>query len=197
MKKISNHTKVKCILLGLSILAILISLTDWRFTQDPAQNFTPMPEETGSIPDTWEEEPYYPEILIAGDSPDTVSGHVDSTPGPETTEASDQNLFSSEQTVSLSVSTTKDTTDTTPPEEKPATTDSLTNPDKKPEYNESVPLHTETKDFKEPERSETVSVTSSGQVYDPVFGWIQTGDTNQNVVDSSGDINKQIGTMGN
>lgn len=197
MKKISNNAKIKCILLGLSILAILISLTDWRFTQDPAQNFTPMPEETGSMTDTWEEESYYPEILVAGVVPDAASGHVDSTPEAETIVASDQNLFGSEQTVSLSVSTTKDTADTTPPEEKPVTTDSLTVPDKKPEYDESVPLHTETKDFKEPARSETVSVTSSGQVYDPVFGWIQTGDTNQNIVDSSGDINKQIGTMGN
>ena len=77
MKKISNNTKVKCILLGLSIFAILISLTDWRFTQDPAQNFTPMPEETRSMTDTWEEEPYYPEILIAGDGVDAASGHVD------------------------------------------------------------------------------------------------------------------------
>ena len=36
-----------------------------------------------------------------------------------------------------------------------------------------------------------------GQVYDPVFGWITTGDTNQDNVDNDGDINKQIGTMGN
>lgn len=35
-----------------------------------------------------------------------------------------------------------------------------------------------------------------GQVYDPVFGWITTGPTRQDVVDSYGDINKQIGTMG-
>lgn len=35
-----------------------------------------------------------------------------------------------------------------------------------------------------------------GQVYDPVFGWITTGLTRQDVVDSYGDINKQIGTMG-
>jgi hypothetical protein len=35
-----------------------------------------------------------------------------------------------------------------------------------------------------------------GQVYDPVFGWIDTGNTTYDVVDSDGDINKQIGTMG-
>ncbi len=193
MKKINNNTKLKCILLGLSILAIVLSLTGWRFTQDPAQNFTPMPEETGSIIDTWEEESYYPEILIADDA-DTASQQKPTVDGMV---PSDGDVFTPEAPVSLSVSTTKEMVDNTPPEEKPVTTDSLINPDKKPAYDDSVPLHTETKDFKEPERSETVSVTSSGQVYDPVFGWIQTGDTNQNVVDSSGDINKQIGTMGN
>ena len=193
MKRISNNTKIKCILLGLSILAISISLINWRFTQDPAQNFTPMPEETGSITDTWEEESYYPEILIADDTdtgPQQKSANEGMVP-------SDENNLPSATPVSLSDSTTNETVDNIPPEEKPVTTDALTVPDKKPEYDESVPLHTETKDFKEPERSETVSVTSSGQVYDPVFGWVQTGDTNQNVVDSSGDINKQIGTMGN
>jgi len=193
MKRISNNTKIKCILLGLSILAISISLTDWKFTQDPAKNFTPMPEETGAITDTWEEESYYPEILIADDN-DTESQQKLSDEGMV---PSDGDIFISEAPVSLSDSTTKEMADNTPPKEKPVTADPLTNPDKKPDYDDSVPLHTETKDFKEPERSKTVSVTSSGQVYDPVFGWIQTGDTNQNVVDSSGDINKQIGTMGN
>jgi len=193
MKRISNNTKIKCILLGLSILAISISLTDWKFTQDPAKNFTPMPEETGAITDTWEEESYYPEILIADDN-DTESQQKLSDEGMV---PSDGDIFISEAPVSLSDSTTKEMADNTPPKEKPVTADSLTNPDKKPDYDDSVPLHTETKDFKNPERSETASITSSGQVYDPVFGWIQTGDTNQNVVDSSGDINKQIGTMGN
>lgn len=35
-----------------------------------------------------------------------------------------------------------------------------------------------------------------GQVHDPVFGWITTGSTRQDVVDNGGDVNKQIGTMG-
>lgn len=41
-----------------------------------------------------------------------------------------------------------------------------------------------------------VEAEHTGQVYDPVFGWIPVGDTQQDIVDSSGDINKQIGTMG-
>ena len=39
------------------------------------------------------------------------------------------------------------------------------------------------------------SSSNSGQVYDPVFGWIDTGSTHQDTVDSSGSINKQIGSM--
>lgn len=35
-----------------------------------------------------------------------------------------------------------------------------------------------------------------GQVRDPVFGWITTGPTRQDIVDNGGDVNKQIGTMG-
>ena len=36
----------------------------------------------------------------------------------------------------------------------------------------------------------------TGQVYDFVFGWIDVGPTIQDTIDSDGDINKQIGTMG-
>ena len=37
---------------------------------------------------------------------------------------------------------------------------------------------------------------SSGQVYDPVFGWVTPSGVQQDNIDSDGDINKQIGTMG-
>ena len=35
-----------------------------------------------------------------------------------------------------------------------------------------------------------------GQVYDPVFGWVTPSGVQQDSIDSDGDINKQIGTMG-
>mgnify|MGYP000135181900 FL=1 len=89
------------------------------------------------------------------------------------------------------------------PLEKPETNDDTTNPEKQPEYDDSVPT---TPDPTEPPADDKPNNTPPakapsdshpGQVYDPVFGWITTGDTNQDNVDNDGDINKQIGTMGN
>ena len=103
----------------------------------------------------------------------------------------------------LSGSTTKDEIEETAPLEKPENNDDTTNPEKQPEYDDSVPT---TPDPTSPPADEKPdnnppadepSVSHPGQVYDPVFGWITTGDTNQDNVDNDGDINKQIGTMGN
>ena len=202
MKKISDKTKHICTLLGFSVLSIFVVLDVWLLTKDPSTEFAPTPDKTGPVADIWEEESHSPEILIANDTVENnASEQPDSDvveiPSDEAPESSDIEIFDTETPVSLSNSTTKKSTDDDPPKKPPVITDSLTDPNNKPEYDNSVPLHTEIKDFKEPEKSDTASVTSSGQVYDPVFGWIQTGNTNQNVVDSSGDINKQIGTMGN
>ena len=202
MKKISDKTKHICTLLGFSVLSIFVVLGVWLLTKEPSTEFAPMPEETGPVTDTWEEESHNSEILIANDTLENITSEqpdsdVVEISSDEAPKSSDIEIFDTETSVSLSDSTTKESKNSEPPKEPPVITDSLTDPNNKPEYDDSVPLHTEIKDFKEPEKSDTASVTSSGQVYDPVFGWIQTGNTSQNVVDSSGDINKQIGTMGN
>jgi len=202
MKKISDKTKHICTLLGFSVLSIFVVLGVWLLTKEPSTEFAPTPEETGPVTDTWEEESHNSEILIANDTLENITSEqpdsdVVEISSDEAPKSSDIEIFDTETSVSLSDSTTKESKDSEPPKEPPVITDSLTDPNNKPEYDDSVPLHTEIKDFKEPEKSDTASVTSSGQVYDPVFGWIQTGNTSQNVVDSSGDINKQIGTMGN
>ena len=202
MKKISDKTKHICTLLGFSVLSIFVVLGVWLLTKEPSTEFAPMPEETGPVTDIWEEESHNSEILIANDTLENITSEqpdsdVVEISSDEAPKSSDIEIFDTETSVSLSDSTTKESKDSEPPKEPPVIMDSLTDPNNKPEYDDSVPLHTEIKDFNEPENSNTASVTSSGQVYDPVFGWIQTGNTNQNVVDSSGDINKQIGTMGN
>lgn len=202
MKKISDKTKNLLMLLGFSFLSVFIVLGVWILTREPSTEFAPMPEETGPITDTWEEKTKYSDILIAEDATISTTSTPTATaenqmPAEVTQESGNTEVTVSGTTDSLSDSTTREASDSVPPAEKPTTTDSLTDPNKKPEYDASIPLHTEIKDFKEPENNDTASVTSSGQVYDPVFGWIQTGDTHQNTVDSSGDINKQIGTMGN
>ena len=103
-------------------------------------------------------------------------------------------------TSSLSDSSTKDEAGQEKPDTPPETNDDLTDPDNQPEYESSVPQPT-----KEPTPSPQPSAPAGGdntddshpgQVYDPVFGWIDVGDTQQDNIDSDGDINKQIGTMG-
>ena len=93
---------------------------------------------------------------------------------------------------SLSDSTPEADTPNDKPTEKPQTSDDTTNPDKQPEYDSTVP---QTPDPEKPKDDTPASEEHPGQVYDPVFGWIDTGNTNQDNVDSDGDINKQIGIM--
>lgn len=198
MKKISDTAKNIFILIGFVFLAGFVVCGVWLLMKEPNTEFAPMPEEIGPITNTWDEHSYSPEILVSTDteeSPSTEHPHLANQ--QISTESVTASSDTEDKSMSLSSSTIKEAGDSVPPKEKPTTTDSLTNQDKPPEYDDSVSLHTETTDFKEPENNDTATVTSSGQVYDPVFGWIQTGNTNQNVVDSSGDINKQIGTMGN
>ena len=80
----------------------------------------------------------------------------------------------------------------TKPTDKPVPIGDTTNKDEVPSYPEEVPVTA-------PEVQAPADNSESshpGQVYDPVFGWIDTGNTTYDVVDSDGDINKQIGTMG-
>ena len=78
------------------------------------------------------------------------------------------------------------------------------NPDRRPEYGNDVPQSTnppaeapDNTSPSSPSAGENANADEHpGQVYDPVFGWIETGDTTQDNVDNDGDINKQIGTMG-
>ena len=83
------------------------------------------------------------------------------------------------------------------PVEKPIITEDTANPEKQPEYTEDIPQVSEPKAEQSapPSTSADKPSENSGQVYDPVFGWIDTGSTHQDTVDSSGSINKQIGSM--
>lgn len=80
-----------------------------------------------------------------------------------------------------------------PPKEKPKTTDSLTDKSKVPTYpaKETKPqAQTQTQSPKAGEKN------SKGQVYVPGFGWVDDGGTNKGKsVNSTGDVNKQVGTM--
>lgn len=101
------------------------------------------------------------------------------TESPKSTTAKTETKVSEPTTTKKPESTTK--AQEPKPIEKPITTE-IDNKEETPSYDSSVP----TADKEDHE----------GQVYDPVFGWVTVGDTIQDVVDSDGDIEKQIGTMG-
>ena len=84
------------------------------------------------------------------------------------------------------------------------TTDDVTDPDKQPEYDPPV-QQTPTSPQDNPTGGSGTGTPSGGtgsddshpgQVYDPVFGWVTPSGVQQDNIDSDGDINKQIGTMG-
>ncbi|UZQ48866.1 DUF6550 family protein [Clostridium kluyveri] len=78
-----------------------------------------------------------------------------------------------------------------PPKEKPKTTDSVTDKSKVPTYPAK-----ETKPQPQTQTTQAGEKNSKGQVYFPGFGWVDDGGANKGEsVNSTGDVNKQVGTM--
>ena len=196
MKKNTNTDKKKiAIISGLSALCIAVLAGAYFLTREPERDFTPASAESANVTDTWEEN-------SNTDTP-LPSATPESTQTTGTPSDNTQAVVSEDETgttSSLSDSSTRDEAGQEKPDTPPETNDDLTDPDKQPEYEPSVPQPT-----KEPTPSPQPSAPAGGdntddsppgQVYDPVFGWIDVGDTQQDNIDSDGDINKQIGTMG-
>lgn len=196
MKKTENKDKNKRLFAigGLSALCIAVLAGAYFLTKEPENDFTPSSAQTGTGTDTWGENTDTPVT-----TPSSTEGNVSQVTGT----ASDhtQTIVSEDETgtvTSLSDSTQKEDTSNDKPAEKPVTTDDTTNPDKQPEYDASVPQVSEpddTPDTTPPATGDSGNDSHPGQVYDPVFGWIDTGNTSQDTIDSDGDINTQIGTM--
>ena len=196
MKKNTNTDKKKiAIISGLSALCIAVLAGAYFLTREPERDFTPASAESANVTDTWEEN-------SNTDTP-LPSATPESTQTTGTPSNNTQAVVSEDETgttSSLSDSSTKDEVGQEKPDTPPETNDDLTDPDNQPEYEPSVPQPT-----KEPTPSPQPGAPAGGgstddshpgQVYDPVFGWIDVGDTQQDNIDSDGDINKQIGTMG-
>ena len=109
-------------------------------------------------------------------------------------------------TTSLSDSSTREEATQEKPSEPPMTTDDVTDPDRQPEYDPPVQQAqaptppqdspTDGSDTETPSGDSGTDSSHQGQVYDPVFGWVTPSSVQQDTIDSDGDINKQIGTMG-
>lgn len=200
MKKISTSHKKIVAIGSLSALCIAILAGTYFFTMEPDNHFTPASTETGSSTDTWKENANTE--VFPSESVQTPENQKKGSEADQT-----QKIISEDEngsTSSLSGSEKKKMSEVKKPSAPPETNDDINNPDKQPEYDSTVPQtsvpSTDTPDnippSAPPVEKPSDENTHPSQVYDPVFGWINTGDTVQDTVDSDGDINKQIGTMG-
>lgn len=186
-----NHSTT-FIIAGLSAVCIAILIAAHFIANEPETDFIPASTEITTPTDTWAENES--ENIV---NPETTEENTSQVTGSEYDSTQEVISEDTDNTVtSLSDSTSKEDIEDSKPAEKPETTDNKTNPDKQPEYEADVPQTSEA------DNSDTSSSSSGGpsdshpgQVYDPVFGWITTGDTNQSAVDSDGNISKQVGTM--
>ena len=189
MKKNTNTDKKKiAIISGLSALCIAVLAGAYFLTREPERDFTPASAESANVTDTWEEN-------SNTDTP-LPSAIPESTQMTGTPSDNTQAVVSEDETgttSSLSDSSTKDEAGQENPDTPPETNDDLTDPDKQPEYE---PTPSQQPEQSTPAGGGGTDDSHPGQVYDPVFGWIDVGNTQQDNVDSDGDINKQIGTMG-
>lgn len=189
MKKTEHKNNNKALVIGgLTALCIAVLVGAYFLTREPEHEFIPASAESADSSDKWEENA---DVDVA------VPSTTDQNPSQVTGSVSDeiQTIISEDETgtvTSLSDSTPKEDAKGDKPTEKPQTPDDITNPKKEPGYDSTVPQPAT------PEKSKDDIPSSEehpGQVYDPVFGWIDTGNTSQDAVDSAGDINRQIGTM--
>ncbi len=203
MKKTENNKSKKFALTigGLSALCVTVLAGAYFLTKEPENDFTPTSTESSSATNTWDENTDIDTAIptTTTQNSNQVTGEI--TDNTQTVVSVDDN----ETVTDLSGSTPKEDSEETKPSEPPKTNDDTSNPDKQPEYDDTVPTTPEpteppTENPSQPDNNppaENPDDSHPGQVYDPVFGWITTGDTQQDNVDNDGDINKQIGTMGN
>ena len=196
MKKNNNTDKKKiAIISGLSALSIAVLAGAYFLTREPERDFTPASTESANVTDTWEENSNTDTPLPSA-TPESTQ--TTGTPSDNTQAVVSENETGT--TSSLSDSSAKDEAGQEKPDTPPETNDDLTDPDKQPEYEPSVPQPTKdptpSPQPGTPAGGDSTDDSHPGQVYDPVFGWIEVGATQQDTIDNDKDINKQIGTMG-
>ena len=185
---------------GLSALCVAVLAGAWFLTREPETEFIPASTERADVTDTWEENSGTDASL-----PDAAAKESSQLQG--TASDNTQAIVSEDETgstTSLSDSSTKEEALQEKPAEPPVTTDDVTDPDRKPEYDPPV-QQTQTPAPSQdnpaggsgaPSGGTGADGSHPGQVYDPVFGWVTPSGVQQDSIDSDGDINKQIGTMG-
>lgn len=195
MKKNTKPTDRKrtIAICGLSALCIAVLAGAYFLTREPEREFIPASAELADVTDTWGENSGTDNILP--DAAAKESSQIQGTASDNT-----QTVVSEDETgstTSLSDSSTKKDALQEKPSEPPVTTDDLTDPSRQPEYTPPV-QQTPAPPQENPTggSGDAADGGHPGQVYDPVFGWVTPSSVQQDSIDSDGDINKQIGTMG-
>lgn len=191
-KKIPNK-KTNFVISSIVVLCVAILTGTYFLLKEHDTDFIPASTEESTGSDTWEEKTDTETPLLETGSSETTQIEGDVSDQTQTIVQEDE----TGNTANLSDNKTKEDAASEKPQEKPVTTDDTTNPDKQPEYDSTAPTPDVPDTPAEPPApSDSGNTNNSGKVYDPVFGWIDPGITQQDNVDSDGDINKQIGTMG-
>ena len=185
---------------GLSALCVAVLAGAWFLTREPEREFIPASTESSGGTDTWEENPGTDTSLPDAAAKETTQIQGTASDNTQTVVSEDENGT----TTSLSDSSTKEDALQEKPTDSPVTTDDITDPDKQPEYDPPVqqtpapPQDNPTggSGTGTPPGGTGSDDSHPGQVYDPVFGWVTPSGVQQDNIDSDGDINKQIGTMG-
>ena len=211
MKKNNKPTDAKRTpaICGLSALCIAALAGAWLLTREPERDFTPAPTEQADQTDRWEENPGVEAATFPSAAPEATRQEGTASDNTQTVVSED----GTGSTTSLSDSSTREEAQQEKPSEPPVTTDDVTDPDRQPEYDPpaqqaQAPPQDSPTDGSSTETPSGDSGTGTpsggtgtdsshqGQVYDPVFGWVTPSSVQQDTIDSDGDINKQVGTMG-
>ena len=185
---------------GLSALCVAVLAGTYFLTREPETEFIPASTEVSNKTDTWEDHSAVDASLPPAIALESIQLQGTASDNTQTVVSEDD----SGSTISLSDSSAREEALQEKPTEPPVTTDDVTDPDKQPEYDPPAqqtpaPAQDDPTDGSgtgTPSGDTGSDSSHSGQVYDPVFGWIAVGNTQQDNIDSDGDINKQIGTMG-
>ena len=204
MKKNNKPTDAKRTLAicGLSALCIAALAGAWLLTREPESDFTPAPTEQAGQTDRWEEKPGVEAATLPSAAPEATRQEGTASDNTQTVVSED----GTGSTTSLSDSSTREEAQQEKPSEPPVTTDDVTDPDRQPEYDPPVQQAqaptppqdspTDGSGTETPSGDTGTDSSHQGQVYDPVFGWVTPSSVQQDTIDSDGDINKQVGTMG-
>ena len=165
MKKKNIDKKVVLSIGGLCILCLVLLAGTWYLNYEPTEEFTPAAtQEVETLAETWDDklDSGIPEASIKEES--LYTGEI--SDNTQTVISEDENGSN----VDLSGSVTKEEAQESKPTEKPEPIGDTTNKGEVPSYPEEVPVTA-------PEVQAPADNSESshpGQVYDPVFGWIDT-----------------------